>query len=126
MRRNEMLERLQLWKASITVSIRERAARLQSISAENFLARRFGHLLSDFKNLFILANRSRPGAVNRNLNCGLFLVRSPALALGRLVLVFRDAGARDWSRSGGHSVDGRSVYLFADRRNFCDVGLERR
>jgi len=36
MRRNEMLERLQLWKASITVSIRERAARLQSISAENF------------------------------------------------------------------------------------------
>ena len=49
---------------------------------KTFLARRFGHLLSDFKNLFLLANRSRPGAVNRNLNCGLF-VRSPALALGR-------------------------------------------
>src|SRR5438876_4419799 len=74
---------------------------------KTFLARRFGHLLSDFKNLFLLANRSRPGAVNRNLNCGLFLVRSPALAWGRLVLVFRDAGARDWSRSGGHSMKRR-------------------
>src|SRR5438552_1636466 len=46
---------------------------------KTFLARRFGHLLSDFNNLFLLANRSRPGAVNRNLNCGLFLVCCYAL-----------------------------------------------
>src|SRR5262249_39577003 len=113
-------------KHSFTVSIGERAARLHSISTENFLACETGRDLSNFERVLVVACCSRSGAVDHNLDCGCLFVTSPGLAFCRLVLVYRHAGPHDWSRSGRHSVDCRSVYLFASRGNFCDVDLDRR
>src|SRR5437867_882270 len=93
---------------------------------KTFLACETGRHLSDFERVLVVANCSRPGAVSRNLDCRCLFVALPGLAFCRLVLVYRHAGPHDWPRSGRHSVDGRSVYLFASRGNFCDVGLDRR
>src|SRR5438093_3579257 len=111
---------------SFMVSVGERAARLRSIYTENFLACETRRHLSDFERVLVVANRRRSGAVNRNLNCRRLFFTLPDLAFCRLVLVCRHAGSHHWSRSGRHSVDGGSVYLFAARGNFCDVGLDRR
>src|SRR5215510_5030679 len=84
-------------KYSFTVSIGERAARLHSISTENFLAYETGRDLSNFERVLVVACCSRSGAVNHNLDCRCLFVTSPGLAFCRLVLVYRHAGPHDWS-----------------------------
>src|SRR5262249_13172635 len=61
-------------KHSFTVSIGERAARLHSISTENFLACETGRDLSNFERVLVVACCSRSGAVDHNLDCGCLFV----------------------------------------------------
>ena len=57
----------------------------------------------------------RGGERRRGTDGGGGLAVAPATVdRGGMVLVSRDAGARDWSRAGGAAIDGGSLYLSPD------------